>query len=311
MKIKNLFVVVSIITVSSLCNISLAQIKATTEDGRTVLLYDNGIWHSIDEIVIHQEPFILPYPYFNGKLALGKKVYPATFSLLRSSPDNYWEDSLWFKDNNIKLPEYEVPNSFRHIIGNIPAKVPRSYREMLLIRAIYSEDCNFLIYGVNFSSGRYLIITDRNFDKVLYVLDFKNYMLSPDYVKSDSMFVVQEIRWATIENDVLYFSHGHLTYASSSKNMNAYISAFDLKEQKIIWQSKPLVCNSYNFELYNDMIICGYGFTKEKDYLYALNKFTGGIIHKQPLKSGPEYIIRKNDSLFVKTYNTNYLFKIR
>lgn len=293
------------------CKMSLAQIKAITEDGRTVLLYDNGVWHSIDEIVIHQEPFVLPGPYFKGKLAFGKKITPSTFSLLKVSPDNYWEDSLWFRDNNIKLPEYEVPNSFRYVIGNIPPQVPRSYREVMLIRAFYSEDYNFLIYGVDFSSGRYLIITDRNFDKVLHVLDFKNYMLSPDYVKSDLMFVVQEIRWATIENDVLYFSHGHRTYASSSKNMNAYISAFDLKEQKIIWHSKPLVCNSYNFELYKDMIICGYGFTKEKDYLYVLNKFTGEIIHKQPLRSGPDYVVRKNDSLYVRTYDTNYFFKIK
>lgn len=144
----------------------------------------------------------------------------------------------------------------------------------------------------------------------MHFLDFGNYVLSPEYVKADLQFIEQRITWAAIEDSVLYIAHSHSTYAASSKNMNAYITAINLKDYSLIWRSKPLVNNCSNFEICGDMIVCGYGFTAEPDFLYALDKQSGAILQTLPLKSGPSYIIKKNDMIFVRTYNTDYVFKL-
>ena len=93
--------------------------------------------------------------------------------------------------------------------------------------------------------------------------------------------------------------------------MNAYITAIDLSTNEIIWRTNPLTCNTLNFVLYDDMIVCGYGFTQEPDYLYTVNKKSGAIAQKILLKSGPNYIIQKENQLFVRTYNTDYIFEIK
>jgi hypothetical protein len=35
------------------------------------------------------------------------------------------------------------------------------------------------------------------------------------------------------------------------------------------------------------------------------------VIQKISLKSGPDYIIRKNNDIFVRTYDTDYIFRIK
>ena len=59
------------------------------------------------------------------------------------------------------------------------------------------------------------------------------------------------------------------------------------------------------------MIICGYGFTNEPDYLYLINKNTGDLLQQIKLNTAPEYIIRKQDQLYVRTYDTDYIFEIK
>jgi len=289
-----------------------SQKKATTEDGQVVLLYDNGTWKSAVELKINTEARVMEAPPFKGQIAVAdskSKIYALT--QLSVTKNNITDEADWFLNNQLKLPEYEVPNSFMGTIGNMPDKTPKSYNGEKLVRSIYSDKYNFFIYGKDFSCGRYLLITDTKLNSVLHFLDFQNYVMSPDYVKADRMFIEQRISWATIEDTILYLAHGHSTYAASSKNMNAYITAINLTNYKILWRTKPLVNNSANFELYGDMIICGYGFTAEPDFLYTLDKRTGAVVQTLPLKSGPSCIIRKDDKVFVRTYNMDYVFKIK
>ena len=63
------------------------------------------------------------------------------------------------------------------------------------------------------------------------------------------------------------------------------------------------------FQYYgDDVIVCGYGFTDEDDYLYQLDTHTGKTLDRIPLKSGPSYIFNRDGVLYVRTYNTNYEF---
>jgi hypothetical protein len=70
------------------------------------------------------------------------------------------------------------------------------------------------------------------------------------------------------------------------------------------------VCNSYNFLVRGDYIITGYGFTAEPDYLYVLDRRTGKTLSRIRLRTGPSYVIEKAGKLYVRTYDTNYVFEL-
>ena len=140
-------------------------------------------------------------------------------------------------------------------------------------------------------------------------LDFTDYMYAPDLVEADKEFVDETVHDAKIVNGILYVSIFHYTYAASAPS-NGYIMAIDLEDYSVIWKSQPLVCNSLNFEIVDDIIFCGYGFTAEPDYLYQIDRNTGCILDKTELKSKPDYIIYADDTLYVRTYNTDYVFEI-
>ncbi len=291
--------------------LAFSQRKATTEDGQLILVYDDGTWKSGVELELSKDPMGMDRPPFKGQIATSN-TKSKTFTLTQVSvtKNNITDDADWFANNNLSLPTYEVPNSFRGIAGKVPDKTPLAYNGNKLVEAIYADKYNFFVYGKDFASGFLLLITNKKNDSALHFLDFGNYVLSPEYVKADLDFIEQRINWVTIEDSIMYIAHGHSTYAASSKGMNAYISAINLKNYKTIWRTKPLVNNSMNFELYGDMIICGYGFTAEPDFLYTIDKRTGAVVQTLPLKSGPSYIIRKGEKVFVRTYNMDYVFKI-
>ena len=145
--------------------------------------------------------------------------------------------------------------------------------------------------------------------EVITELEFTEFMYAPDLVEEDRDFVDEKVRDAKIRNGVLYVSISHLTYAESAPS-NAYIMAISLEDYSIIWKSEPLVCNSYNFEIVDDIIFTGYGFTAEPDYLFQIDRLTGTVLETYKLKSKADYIICKDDKLYVRTYNTDYVFEV-
>ena len=64
------------------------------------------------------------------------------------------------------------------------------------------------------------------------------------------------------------------------------IVALDLCEHTIVWSSDDLTANGA-FIVLEDLIISGYGFTQEEDWLYLLDKATGTIVEKHPLPVAP------------------------
>jgi len=145
--------------------------------------------------------------------------------------------------------------------------------------------------------------------EVIAELEFTEFMYAPDLVEEDRDFVDERVRDAKIRNGVLYVSVSHLTYAESAPS-NAYIMAISLEDYSVIWKSQPLVCNSYNFEIVDDIIFTGYGFTAEPDYLFQIDRLTGTVLETYKLKSKADYIIYKDDKLYVRTYDTDYVFEV-
>ncbi|HRD68155.1 MAG TPA: PQQ-binding-like beta-propeller repeat protein [Candidatus Competibacter sp.] len=255
----------------------------------------------------------LPAPPFRHYLSAPDRetaIHPLTLKPVSAKPNRITDGDEWFGANGLALPAYEVPNPFQNKPGNLPEFVPEKFGDQLLIKAIRCQDAVLLVYGADFSDGRYLIALDPASGEFLYGFDFIHYLRSPKSRERDQAFVDQAIKWAWQENRVLYVSHAHSTYASASGGSNAYITALDTATGAVLWRSQPLVANAANFELAGDTLIAGYGFTAEPDYLYLLDKKTGAVYERIKLKSGPEYILLKGDQLYVRTYDTDYRFRV-
>lgn len=143
----------------------------------------------------------------------------------------------------------------------------------------------------------------------VFELDFSDFEYAGDFKQSEKEFVRQQIRYAQVKDHILYLSIGHLTYAESSPH-NAYVAAVELAEKKLLWKSQPLVSNAANFVIKGDVLLCGYGFTAEPDYIYQLDLGSGKVIDKTAVKSKADYLILKDNILYVRTYNTDYTFRI-
>jgi len=177
-----------------------------------------------------------------------------------------------------------------------PAFAPKRFHGAELEFAIRQPPNVFLVYG-----GRYLWqITERS-----YAIDFATFLRPP------SGDWLEEIRWAREVDGVLYVAHAHLTYASATKRRNAYISAIDLKRKRLIWRSPALVANARTFVVAGDVIVSGYGFTAEPDFLYVLDRRTGRVIERLQVPSAPEIIKLRGTTLHVRTYDRQLMLELR
>lgn len=139
--------------------------------------------------------------------------------------------------------------------------------------------------------------------------DLREYQYGTEYVETDYDFIDQNLFYAAVRDNVLYLATGHYTYAGSCPQ-TAYITAVDLTDNSVLWKTEPLTCNARGFAFVDDYIICGYGFTAEDDYLKIVRIDTGEVVQEIPVKTAPDYIIRQDGILYVRTYDTNYTFMI-
>ncbi|QFJ54596.1 DUF3298 domain-containing protein [Pseudobutyrivibrio xylanivorans] len=153
-----------------------------------------------------------------------------------------------------------------------------------------------------------LFLYDYETNELLRTYDLSVLCNGPDEEEEHSSSS-QYIHWAKAMDGVLYVSLGHNGYASEEP-WSSYVVAIDMSSDKVLWRSEPLVSNASNFQIVDDTIICGYGFTAEPDYLYLLDKNTGEKVEQIKVESGPEQIEVVGDTLYVATYNTAYTYKI-
>ena len=89
-----------------------------------------------------------------------------------------------------------------------------------------------------------------------------------------------------------------------------FMFAYDLEDNKLLWRSADQTYNSMNFILKDNVILCGYGFTSEDDYLYQLDLHTGEILSRLKLKKQPDLLVYQDHMLYVHTYSYNYTIEI-
>lgn len=92
---------------------------------------------------------------------------------------------------------------------------------------------------------------------------------------------------------------------------SCFMFAYDLEQDKLLWRSADQSYNSMNFVVKGDVILCGYGFTAEDDYLYQINRNTGEILDRLKLKKMPDLLVEQDGKLYVHTYSYDYVIDMQ
>ena len=145
-------------------------------------------------------------------------------------------------------------------------------------------------------SGEELYIFENGTGNCLYVL---TYPTDKWYINGNN---------ACLKDGIFYGASVTNGYAQPD---TCFMFAYDLENDKLLWRSADQTCNSMNFIVKDNVIICGYGFTSEDDYLYQLDLHTGEVLSRLTLKKQPDLLVYQDNTLYVHTYSYNYTIEIK
>ena len=144
-------------------------------------------------------------------------------------------------------------------------------------------------------SGEDLYVFENGTGNCLYVL---TYPTDKWYINGNN---------ACLRDGIFYGASVTNGYAQPD---TCFMFAYDLEDNKLLWRSADQTYNSMNFILKDNVILCGYGFTSEDDYLYQLDLHTGEILSRLKLKKQPDLLVYQDHMLYVHTYSYNYTIEI-
>lgn len=257
-------------------------------------------------------------PNFNGSYDECSKSNRISLKYVSQVGNDITDDEAWLEKYAMGLKprtEYAFTPGGNRAPEELKSIVPLTCGNLYRRTIDITEGYNVLYYGErNWDSDfgvnpTLVIVTDPAIENVLYAFDFSNFSVHSYANDEEKEYVDISVGDVEIENDVLYASVSHCTYAKSSAGYNAYLVAIDLKTATVKWISQPLTCNS-SFHIYKDVIFSGYGYTNERDYIHIIDKETGCRISSVELSKGPSYLSIIDNMLYVRTYNIDYTFKI-
>jgi len=315
MRHYNLFfsiVVLCLICFWSCSNNESSSSNTATKTAETVKKFDNAKTKAQTEDKKEiAELILMPEPKWDNPNSSAQPKEDIVMVYLKAESNDITDIEKWFETYDIDY-DYCANSDFvkNKKVLKCGFKIPQQHENTRLLQAHYGNEYNFAVYGKDFSGGRYVSKVDAMTGEVSTTFDFKRYLYSPKFNEADAAYIKQSIQWVEEENGVLYMANHHNTYAKSSGNFNGYINAIDLETGKLLWRSNNLVCNSNNFIVYGNYIISGYGFTKEDDFLYVLDKSTGNTYGRIPVKTAPEWLFERDNKVYVRSYNTDYIVAI-
>ena len=199
--------------------------------------------------------------------------------------------------------KYKAPSLTVRLVP-IPAWIPKTYEGVANTQPVILQPrAVLLIYGRDGLTARYVLGATRTGD-IRYAFDFVRFWHSP------GGGMPQQVTWAQQVGGVLYVETTHLGYASTSKGRNAYLTALDIATGRILWRTPGLVANAQTFVVTGNLIVSGYGFTAEPDYLYLIDRRTGRVRDRLAVPSGPERIVLQDGRLKVRTYDHQLVVKL-
>ena len=253
-------------------------------------------------------PVALPAPPFDEWRAPETASLPPAHTRLSTvtsrKRDVLEDDDAWLERHGLVISELVDPVA--------RALVPPTIGTLPLETLIRTPAGLLGIYG-----GRYLRAAEGGqsitFDLQAWLhapSDRKNYMRD---VFSDADYadlIAQKVGWAAQAGSILFFDNHHETYAADSGNHTAYVSALDLARHTLLWRSRPLVARARNFLLLGDVVITGYGMTREPDFVHVIDAGTGRVLQSLPVPSAPALLATKDDRVWVACYDAEVELRV-
>ena len=110
--------------------------------------------------------------------------------------------------------------------------------------------------------------------------------------------------WAftTVESGVIGMAVGTVVRIVDGDNQEA-------RTGELLWRTPYLVSNNVFIFAGDDVIVTGYGFTDETDYLFLVDAGSGEVTSQTRLVSGHSYLEIKDDRLYVFTYRRHCIYE--
>lgn len=197
----------------------------------------------------------------------GEAVEPLKLQIISEEYNNIDWANDWYERENLSLPM--IGNEWNHFYDD-------TYEYLWADDELYIFD-------------RQISNSDTH---CLYVLQYP----------TDKWYINGNNAW--LKDGIFYGASVTNGYAGPD---SCFMFAYDLEQDKLLWRSADQSYNSMNFVVKGDVILCGYGFTAEDDYLYQINRNTGEILDRLELKKMPDLLVEQDGKLYVHTYSYDYV----
>ena len=197
----------------------------------------------------------------------GETVEPLKLQIISEEYNNIDWANDWYERENLSLPM--IGNEWNHFYDD-------TYEYLWADDELYIFD-------------RQIPNSDTH---CLYVLQYP----------TDKWYINGNNAW--LKDGIFYGASVTNGYAGPD---SCFMFAYDLEQDKLLWRSADQSYNSMNFVVKGDVILCGYGFTAEDDYLYQINRNTGEILDRLELKKMPDLLVEQDGKLYVHTYSYDYV----
>jgi hypothetical protein len=237
---------------------------------------------------------LLPCNPSGSRYAPGRPIGKTRLALASAKKNQITDSDAWLEKHADRQPSRKAPTG-----------IPDTYKDARLVAANLLCDPVAVIYGkVSQAAGTIVTLFDSTEEGLIerHSFDFARWMHG-----GKALWVYA----AHAEGDRVYVIASYPGYASEIGGKTGYLAALDAKTGKLLWQAGARVANCYNLAVNDDCIVCGYGFTREPDHLFVIDKKTGRTLQKLAVKSAPEHLSIEGDQLFVRCYDTDYVFKVR
>lgn len=197
----------------------------------------------------------------------GEAVEPLKLQIISEEYNNIDWANDWYERENLSLPM--IGNEWNHFYDDT-------------YEYLWAEDELYIF-------DRQISNSDTH---CLYVLQYP----------TDKWYINGNNAW--LKDGIFYGASVTNGYAGPD---SCFMFAYDLEQDKLLWRSADQSYNSMNFVVKGDVILCGYGFTAEDDYLYQINRNTGEILDRLELKKMPDLLVEQDGKLYVHTYSYDYV----
>ena len=201
----------------------------------------------------------------------GEAVEPLKLQIISEEYNNIDWANDWYERENLSLPM--IGNEWNHFYDD-------TYEYLWADDELYIFD-------------RQISNSDTH---CLYVLQYP----------TDKWYINGNNAW--LKDGIFYGASVTNGYAGPD---SCFMFAYDLEQDKLLWRSADQSYNSMNFVVKGDVILCGYGFTAEDDYLYQINRNTGEILDRLELKKMPDLLVEQDGKLYVHTYSYDYVIDMQ